>query len=202
MLEHTIRLHTRETIYLNLSLFTCTLLCLSPRTVYIKLANFIFFSLENDDMESSKRCVKFLSLFFIIRCLTKENDLKKNLFSITKYITSITSRLKPSIKNRHFTPCHPPGVKNGLIKGEVCRLPRTNSSKTTFEEALSRFKALHEQGGYPKHLIERTPSEVNFSAGQLALKQKAKTSDKILVRTYNPAANLKTILTRLRLEKL
>ena len=36
---------------------------LSPRTVYIKLSNFIFFSLENDDMESSKRCVKFLSLF-------------------------------------------------------------------------------------------------------------------------------------------
>ena len=78
MLEHTIRLHTRETIYLSSSLFTCTLLCLSPRTVYIKLSNFLFFSLENDDMESSKRCVKFLSLFFIIRYIlmsVQERDL-------------------------------------------------------------------------------------------------------------------------------
>ena len=28
---------------------------------------------ENDDMESSKRSVKFLSLIFMIRCLTKSN---------------------------------------------------------------------------------------------------------------------------------
>ena len=34
-----------------------------------KRINFILFSLENDDMESLKRCVKFLSLIFIIRCL-------------------------------------------------------------------------------------------------------------------------------------
>ena len=31
------------------------------------VANFILFSLENDDMESWKRCVKLLSLIFIIR---------------------------------------------------------------------------------------------------------------------------------------
>ena len=35
--------------------------------------NFILFSLENDDMESSKHCVKLLLLIFIIRCLTKSN---------------------------------------------------------------------------------------------------------------------------------
>ena len=34
---------------------------------------FIFFSVENDDMESSKRSVKLLLLIFIIRCLTKSN---------------------------------------------------------------------------------------------------------------------------------
>ena len=62
MLEHTIRLHTRKTIYLNLSLFTCIFYVLSPRTVHIKLSNFILFSLENDDMEPSKRCAKLLSL--------------------------------------------------------------------------------------------------------------------------------------------
>ena len=47
MLEHTIRLHTLKTIYLNLSLFTCIFYVLSPRTVYIKLSNFILFSIEN-----------------------------------------------------------------------------------------------------------------------------------------------------------
>ena len=63
----------------NLSLSTCFFYVLSPRTVYryIKLSNFILFSLENDDMESSKRCVKPFSLVFIIRCLTKSNFITK-----------------------------------------------------------------------------------------------------------------------------
>ena len=61
-LEHTIRLDTCKTIHLNLSLFTGIFYVLSPCTVYIKLLNFILFSLENDDMESSKRCVKLLNL--------------------------------------------------------------------------------------------------------------------------------------------
>ena len=52
MLEHTIRLHTRKIIYLNLSLVTCIIYVLSPCTVYIKLPNFILFSPGNDDMES------------------------------------------------------------------------------------------------------------------------------------------------------
>ena len=38
-----------------------------------KRIKFILFSLENDDMESLKRCVKFILLIFIIRCLTKSN---------------------------------------------------------------------------------------------------------------------------------
>ena len=49
-----------------MSLFTCIFYVLSPRTVYIKLSNFIPFSLESDDMESSKRCVKLFSLVFIL----------------------------------------------------------------------------------------------------------------------------------------
>ena len=40
---------------------------------------FILFSLENDDMESSKRSVKLLSLIFIIRCLTKSNLIRQFL---------------------------------------------------------------------------------------------------------------------------
>ena len=78
MLEHTIRLHTCKTIYLNLSLVPCIFYVLSPCTVYI-VVNFILFSLENDDMESSKRCVKLLSLIFIIRCLTKSNFIVNHL---------------------------------------------------------------------------------------------------------------------------
>ena len=69
MLENTIRLHTCKTIYLNLSLVRCIFNVLSLCTVYIMLS----ILLENDDMESSKRCVKLLSLIFIIRCLTKSN---------------------------------------------------------------------------------------------------------------------------------
>ena len=38
---------------------------------------FLFFSRENDDMESSKRSVKLFSLSFIIICLTKCNLIRK-----------------------------------------------------------------------------------------------------------------------------
>ena len=34
----------------------------------------------------------------------------------------------------HFSSCHHYGVKRWFIKGEALRLPRTNSSKTLFEE--------------------------------------------------------------------
>ena len=60
-----------------MSLFTCIFYVLAPCTVYLKLSNFILFSLENDDMESSKRCVKLLSLIFIIICLTKSYLIRK-----------------------------------------------------------------------------------------------------------------------------
>ena len=39
----------------SMTLFTCIFYVLSPRTVHIKLPNFVLFSLENDDMEASKR---------------------------------------------------------------------------------------------------------------------------------------------------
>ena len=61
----------RAKLLFNLSLFKYIFYVLSPRTVYIKLSNFILFSLENDDMELSKRCVQLFSLGFIIRWVTK-----------------------------------------------------------------------------------------------------------------------------------
>ena len=54
----------------------------------------------------------------------------------------------------HFNSCHPLGVKRGFIKGEALRLLRTNSSKTTFEDNLSKFKSRLIKLGYPKNLYE------------------------------------------------
>ena len=78
MPEHTIRLHTCKTDYL-FKLVTCYLhisRLIALHGIYY-VVNFILFSLENDDMESSKRCVNFLSLIFIIRCLTKSNLIRE-----------------------------------------------------------------------------------------------------------------------------
>ena len=51
MLKQTTRIRTRTTMYLNLSSFTFIRLHLPKLPI-------LFSSLENDDMESSKRCVK------------------------------------------------------------------------------------------------------------------------------------------------
>ena len=84
-----------------------------------------------------------------------------------------------------------------VIKGESMRLLRTNSSKTTFEESLVKFKQRLRTRGYPKTVIERSISGVNFAARPAALTQKKKASERILpfVTTYHPAvSNLKQTL--------
>jgi len=53
-------------------------------------------------------------------------------------------------------------------------LLRTNSSKTTFEESLVKFKQHVRTCGYPKRVIERSLSGVNFAARPSALTQKKK----------------------------
>ena len=87
----------------------------------------------------------------------------------------------------HFKSCHPPGVKNGFIKGEAMTLLRTNSSKTAFEESLVKFKQLLRTRGYPKTVIDRSLSGVNFAAIPSALTQKKKANERILhfVTTYH-----------------
>ena len=77
------------------------------------------------------------------------------------------------------------------------RLIRTNSSKTAFEESLLKFKQRMRTSGYPKAIIERSLSGVNFAARPSALTQKKKANERILpfVTTYHPAAsNLKQTL--------
>ena len=105
-------------------------------------------------------------------------------------ILDIKTHYKPTetFQYTHFTSCHPPGVKRGFIKGEAIRLLRTNSSKTaTFKECLSNFKLRLKARVYPKTIIERSLSGVNFALRQSALKQKKNTHDKILpfVTTYH-----------------
>ena len=97
----------------------------------------------------------------------------------------------------HFNLCHLPGIKNGFIKGKAMRLLRTNSSKTAFEVSLVKFKQRLRTRGYPKTIIERSLSWVNFTARPSALTQKKIANERILpfVTTYLPAvSNLKQTL--------
>jgi len=49
---------------------------ITPLTVYIRPLNFNFLSLENDVMETSKRCALILSLIFILQSLSKFNIIR------------------------------------------------------------------------------------------------------------------------------
>ena len=108
-------------------------------------------------------------------------------------ILDIKTHYKPTetFQYTHFNSCHPPGVKNGFIKGEAMRLLRTNSSKPTFEESLVKFKQRMRTRGYPNTVIERSLSEVKFAARPSALTQKKRANERILpfVTTYHPAVN-------------
>ena len=107
-------------------------------------------------------------------------------------ILDIKTHYKPieTFQYPHFNSCHPPCVKNGFIKGEAMRLLRANSSKTSFEESLVKFKHLRIRG-YLKTVIERSLSGVNFADRPSALTQKKKAKERILpfVTTYQPAVN-------------
>ena len=114
-------------------------------------------------------------------------------------ILDIKTHYKPTetFQYTHFTSCHPPGVKKGFIKGEAMRLLRTNSSKTSFEECLMKFKQRLQARGYPKTLVERSLSGVTFASRQSALTKKKHDNERLLpfVTTYQPAVKkLKQIL--------
>ena len=106
-------------------------------------------------------------------------------------ILDIKTHYKPTetFQYTHFTSCHPPGVKKGFIKGEAMRLLRTNSSKTSFEECLMKFKQRLQARGYPKTLVERSLSGVTFASRQSALTKKKHDNERLLpfVTTYQPA---------------
>ena len=85
---------------------------------------------------------------------------------INESILDIKTEYKPTetFQYTHFNSCHSPGVINGFIKGEAIRLLSTNSSKTTFEDSLVKFKQHLRTRGYSKTVIERSFSAVNFDS--------------------------------------
>ena len=85
----------------------------------------------------------------------------------------VKTHFKPTetFQYTHFSSCHPPGVKKGFVKGEALRLLHTNSSKTTFEENIYKFKSRLLARGYPKRLIETLLSDIKFTERESALKQ-------------------------------
>ena len=70
---------------------------------------------------------------------------------------------KESLSYTHFSSCNPHGVRKGLIKGEVFRLLRTNSSAKSFYENIYNFKKPLHARGYPHNLIEKIISAVKFT---------------------------------------
>ena len=85
-------------------------------------------------------------LLFSTQWCSKEKDSKTIPFWTSKLTTNLV---------KSFNSSHSPDVKNDFIKGEAMRLLKTNSSKTTFEESLVKFKHLRIRG-YSKTLIQRS----------------------------------------------
>ena len=121
---------------------------------------------RNGENKKRKGELKFqiLRLHFWIQLYTKANV----------SILDITTHFKPTetFQYTHFSSSHPSGVKKGFVKGESLRLLRTNSSRTTFEENIYKFKSRLLARGYPKSLIETLLSDVKFTERESALPKK------------------------------
>ena len=66
------------------------------------------------------------------------------------------------------------------MKSEALRLLRTNSSRTTFEENIYKFKSRLLARGYPKRLIETLLSDVKFTERESALQKKNENRKELL----------------------
>ena len=88
-------------------------------------------------------------------------------------------------------------MKNGFVKGEALRILRTNPSKDTFEENISKFKRHLWDIGYPRNLVEKLLPEIKFTRSCSVLKGENKTQKDVLpfVRQDRPSvSNLKQAL--------
>ena len=106
-------------------------------------------------------------------------------------ILDIKTHFKPTetFQYTHFSSSHPSGVKKGFVKGEALRLLRTNSSRTTFEENIHKFKSRLLARGYPKRLIDTLLSDVKFTERESALRKKNENRKELLpfVTQYQPS---------------
>ena len=73
---------------------------------------------------------------------------------------------------------------------------RTNPSKTTLEDSFVKSQQHLRTPGYPKTVIERSLSGVNFAARPSALTQKKNANERRLpfVSTYHSAVNNQTLI--------
>ena len=114
-------------------------------------------------------------------------------------ILDIKTHFKPTetFQYTHFSSSHPSGVKKGFVKGEALRLLRTNSSRTTFEENIYKFKSPLLARGYPKNLIETLLSDIKITERESALRQKNENRKELLpfVTQFLPSVpNLQNVL--------
>ena len=66
----------------------------------------------------------------------------------------------------HYSSNHPKSVYKGLIRGECIRYLRTNTIQSNFNAMISIFKMRLLQRGYPKKLVDKYTSTVQFSQRQ------------------------------------
>ena len=114
-------------------------------------------------------------------------------------ILDVKTHFKPTetFQYTHFTSCRPPSMKNGFVKGEALRILRTNSSKDTFKENISKFKRHLRDRAYPRNLVEKLLSEIKFTRRASVLKGNNNTQKDILpfVTQYQPSvSNLREAL--------
>ena len=114
-------------------------------------------------------------------------------------ILDVKTHFKPTetFQYTHFTSCHPPSVKNGFVKGEALRILRTNSSKETFGDNISKFKRYLWDRGCPRNMVEKLLSEIKFTRRGSVLQRNNKRQKDILpfVTQYQPSLlNLKEAL--------
>ena len=81
MLQHIIRLPTRKTIYLICHFLHAYFTFYRLARCISSCQTFFLFSLENDDMASSKRCVKLFSLVFILNSNSSAYNSHKDFFA-------------------------------------------------------------------------------------------------------------------------
>lgn len=89
---------------------------------------------------------------------------------------------------------HPPGVKNYFVKGKPRKLLWTNSSITTFEENIWKFKSRLLTGGHPKNLTEQLLSDITdikFTERSSILKQNTNHQNKPCYRGTLPTISAK-----------